>query len=267
MIKLFRNIRKALLSDGKTTKYFKYAFGEIVLVVIGILIALQINNWNEDRKSQKVEYTYLKNIHRDLKEQLASLEVQLEYEKEFCMATSKIKSDYAKNSSLIIDSTFYINATIVTSRKTFVITDPTFRDLISSGNLNVIKDDVFKDELIKYYQELERVEQIIHNNNTILVDQNYFPVFQKMGYYHRNLATSSNTFGVNDTSVAFNLKFNEKLQKISNEILSKQENELQFVNAINSRHSIALSHYVVLQKLKNATAKLILNKNLLLKND
>jgi len=44
MIKLFRNIRKQLLNQGKTTNYLKYAVGEIVLVVIGILIALQINN-------------------------------------------------------------------------------------------------------------------------------------------------------------------------------------------------------------------------------
>ena len=49
MIKFFRHIRKSLLMDNKMAKYFKYAVGEIVLVVIGILIALQINNWNQDR--------------------------------------------------------------------------------------------------------------------------------------------------------------------------------------------------------------------------
>ncbi|MFZ1791355.1 MAG: DUF6090 family protein [Saprospiraceae bacterium] len=48
MIKLFRNIRQSLLAEGKTTKYLKYATGEIILVVIGILIALQINNWNSE---------------------------------------------------------------------------------------------------------------------------------------------------------------------------------------------------------------------------
>jgi len=49
MIKLFRNIRQKLVAEGKTTNYLKYAIGEIVLVVIGILIALQINNWNESQ--------------------------------------------------------------------------------------------------------------------------------------------------------------------------------------------------------------------------
>ena len=53
MIKLFRNIRKNLSNQGKTGKYFKYAIGEIVLVVIGILIAVQINNWNGYRKRTK----------------------------------------------------------------------------------------------------------------------------------------------------------------------------------------------------------------------
>ena len=55
MIKFFRKIRQNLLSEGKSRKYFKYAIGEIVLVVIGILIALQINNWNENNLKFNLE--------------------------------------------------------------------------------------------------------------------------------------------------------------------------------------------------------------------
>ena len=50
MIKFFRHIRQNLIMENKTSKYLKYAIGEIILVVIGILIALQVNNWNENRK-------------------------------------------------------------------------------------------------------------------------------------------------------------------------------------------------------------------------
>ena len=66
MAKLFNKIRKTLLAEGKTTNYLKYAIGEIVLVVIGILIALSVNNWNQENKDRKLGEDYLLRIHRDL---------------------------------------------------------------------------------------------------------------------------------------------------------------------------------------------------------
>ena len=66
MIKFFRNIRQNLLNEGKTSRYLKYAIGEIVLVVIGILIALQINNWNEARHQRQKEKKILIELKRDL---------------------------------------------------------------------------------------------------------------------------------------------------------------------------------------------------------
>ncbi len=66
MINFFRKIRYDLMEKNKTGKYLKYAVGEIVLVVIGILIALQINTWNEELKNQKSEYSFYKDILSDL---------------------------------------------------------------------------------------------------------------------------------------------------------------------------------------------------------
>jgi hypothetical protein len=66
MITLFRKIRQNLLSEGKTGKYFKYAVGEILLVVIGILIALQINNWNENRINTIEEKTILNALQTEI---------------------------------------------------------------------------------------------------------------------------------------------------------------------------------------------------------
>ena len=71
MLRFFRQIRERLLpiaigTDNKFSKYLLYAIGEILLVVIGILIALQINNWNEDRKSQALELKTLKELKADL---------------------------------------------------------------------------------------------------------------------------------------------------------------------------------------------------------
>ena len=78
MIKFFRHIRQNLIMENKTSKYLKYAIGEIVLVVIGILIALQINNWNEERKDKLSENHTLKNFVQDLKSDSISYSINLQ---------------------------------------------------------------------------------------------------------------------------------------------------------------------------------------------
>ncbi len=65
MILLFRKIRKKMADDNRPLKYMRYAIGEIVLVVIGILIALQINNWNEENKRKAIAKSFLIEILKD----------------------------------------------------------------------------------------------------------------------------------------------------------------------------------------------------------
>ena len=74
MIKFFRKIRRKLLSENRFSKYILYAIGEIILVVIGILIALQINNWNEDKKQKINEIKTLESINATLKQDKIQLE-------------------------------------------------------------------------------------------------------------------------------------------------------------------------------------------------
>jgi len=77
MIKFFRKIRQNLLSEGNTRKYLKYAFGEIILVVIGILIALQINNWNQNRTFKNELQQILIEVDNDLNQDLLYLNEQI----------------------------------------------------------------------------------------------------------------------------------------------------------------------------------------------
>ncbi len=82
MIKFFRKIRQNLLSEGKTGKYLKYAIGEIILVVIGILIALQLNNLNENKKNDVFEKEILSQIQENLKsDKLVLKQIELNFMK------------------------------------------------------------------------------------------------------------------------------------------------------------------------------------------
>ena len=71
-----------MLKNNRIRNYFFYAIGEIVLVVVGILLALQINNWNENRKRQALKDNYLQSLRSDLKDDLEGLNTRLEFEEE-----------------------------------------------------------------------------------------------------------------------------------------------------------------------------------------
>ena len=79
MIKFFRKIRQRLLIENRFSKYLLYAVGEIILVVIGILIALQINNWNEERLSSKFELQMLTSLKEGLTTDLADIDFNIKY--------------------------------------------------------------------------------------------------------------------------------------------------------------------------------------------
>jgi hypothetical protein len=245
------------MEKNKTGKYFKYAIGEIILVVIGILIALSINNWNESNKENQIEHKYLKNILSDLIDQDTSIDIQLGFEETFFRSSNYIIKDYQQNSTLVIDSTFFKHATMLTSRKTFVLTDPTYTDLISSGNINIIKNIEFKDKLIKFYQELERIEKIIQNNNSLLIDQNYLSTYIKSGYYYEpNIQTILRGFN-NFNERSINQKYKIELQEISKKSLLKDENKLAFMNALYLRNTIAIGNFDMLKEIQFTTQSLI----------
>lgn len=70
MLKFFRRIRQKLIFEGNLKKYLIYAAGEVLLVMIGILLALQVNKWKEQRKAKKQEFLLLKQLQIDMKSNL-----------------------------------------------------------------------------------------------------------------------------------------------------------------------------------------------------
>ena len=144
MINFFRKKRKKLADDNKALKYARYAIGEIVLVVIGILIALQLNTMKENRIEQKKEAIYLNNIKRDLQNQLTKIDAQIEYEKSIVDVAKPILKSYQTNKKFIVDSSFTASIGVMTGRMTFVKVDPTDTLLVSSGHIDIIRNNNFK---------------------------------------------------------------------------------------------------------------------------
>ncbi|MFT5762098.1 MAG: hypothetical protein ACI8WA_001222, partial [Polaribacter sp.] len=79
MIKFFRKIRYDLMEKNKTGKYLKYAIGEIILVVVGILIALQINNWNAEKKTAITELKILEVMQKNLNSDLRDIDINIQF--------------------------------------------------------------------------------------------------------------------------------------------------------------------------------------------
>jgi hypothetical protein len=152
MIKFFRKIRQNFLIDNKTGKYFKYAIGEIILVVIGILIALQINNWKENRNINILSKTYLQNIKKDLVADTTTFSAGINrYKNSLRLQEDLFNLD--KVHALPTDSLFnnIYNNTIFHSGRIYKITNSTFLKLTNSGFVESRPyRDIFLD-INKYY--------------------------------------------------------------------------------------------------------------------
>jgi len=96
-MKVFRKQRERLAAENSVAKYLRYALGEILLVVIGILIALQVYNWNEKRKDRIREVQYLNNLKQDLEQQVININGQLDFEKKIIKISNSLVKTYNAN--------------------------------------------------------------------------------------------------------------------------------------------------------------------------
>ena len=162
MIKFFRNIRKNLLSEGKTGKYLKYAIGEIILVVIGILIALQVNNWNQKELEKKEARILLKNLQNDFQKdtiQLQSLikdaELRVRGIDSIAALLKNVEQDDLNKFIQLQFNLFNFGV--------FQSNQSTYDEAISSGTMKLLANDDLKYKILTYYRRL-----IMDNNDQIM---------------------------------------------------------------------------------------------------
>ena len=166
MIKLFRKTRQKFLMQQKTGQYLKYAIGETLLVVVGILIALYINNWNEGRKDKIKERAILNELHKDFSKNLQEFKSIKEVYESSLAASEKFKFYINHpNPVKVKDSIgkYYFKAF---NGITYNPSNGIIESLISSGEYQLISNDTLRNYLISWkdalmdYVEEEQVANV-----------------------------------------------------------------------------------------------------------
>ena len=160
MIKFFRKIRQKLLQENRVSKYLLYAFGEIILVVIGILIALQINDWNEDRKNNNTEQKLLNALQMEFESNLKILEDNIQL------------NDSNINNSLLLGE--YTNPTLSSFNEKeisllmlgvfkdeprFFPIQGTIEEIINSGKLSIISNSNLRKALSDWQSKVDNINR------------------------------------------------------------------------------------------------------------
>lgn len=149
MIKFFRIIRQKLLSENKFTKYLLYSIGEIVLVVIGILIALQIGIWNNENQQKKLEIKYLKEIKNNLQSDLPDVNFNLRFN-ESKLESNKVILQLINREIPFSDSLGFHFSNLVFNTRTLVNAS-TYENLKSRG-LEIISNDSLRQTITTLYE-------------------------------------------------------------------------------------------------------------------
>ncbi len=168
MIKIFNKTRKQLLDENKTGRYFKYAIGEIVLVMIGILLALQVNTWKNNRELKKEELKVMKSLHNEFSENLIKFDSAYKFHlrrKKGIETIMSIKPENVTTDSLML----LINR--VNNNYTFDPFQGIYNSVINSGKIELISNDALKNkisriqDLLMDYREEEVGSQTFAKNN------------------------------------------------------------------------------------------------------
>jgi len=181
MIKFFRKIRYDHIEKNKTGKYFKYAIGEIVLVVIGILIALSINNWNESRKESIAEKVFITSVKNDLKQDKAFIQLIAELIKPRIEAYKAINSDLPNlyyNNRNSLDSIFQ---NYFKSQRTFYPITGSYESAVSGNQITVFRNKELIQKIIILYNST--YDRLIDNGQ--ILDERWFFISKKYSFERR----------------------------------------------------------------------------------
>ncbi|TXG35777.1 DUF6090 family protein [Seonamhaeicola maritimus] len=199
MIKFFRKIRQRLLTENKYSKYLIYAIGEIILVVIGILIALQINNWNENRIAKIEEGKYLNALLTEAKTNKVKLLRLIENRKTILNAVN-YTIDHLNKPVLnphVIDS-IYIKLGWTFGLSFTLLNTSAYSEMESSGRLQNITNDSLRNAIVDFYEYLDYVNDIEDRGPVHFWNHDYSPFFPKHLNYTKTIKSWNSDKGLHE---------------------------------------------------------------------
>lgn len=257
MMKFFRKIRLNLLATGKNGKYLKYAFGEIVLVVIGILIALQINNWNQDLKDQKMVTTYLKGIHEDLLTQALTLEETIPLNENVIFTINAIVDDFQRHDGFIANDSLLTQINQVLNTPGPIEVKTSFTEILNSGDLGLMKNKELRKSIVLFYQDLEDSFQRGRGNIVNIYQAHLLPdlasrtIIRSPGQHAQVKGNLSEYFK--------DREYSDRLKTVAFRRIENKDTELDLLNSLNLR--------LVIESLELNRSQEILDKLYVLKNE
>ena len=147
MIKFFRRIRQNLLSGGNTGRYLKYAVGEIILVMIGTLLALQVNNWNNHRIEKVKEQAVLKNLRIDFKNNIENLDKAYNSFKEAYEASVSLLEIIKDSSALDSEEVERLVDNVINKTQSFDFITGSINEIFNTGSLHMISDPALRKQI------------------------------------------------------------------------------------------------------------------------
>jgi len=162
MITFFRKLRRQLINDGKISNYLKYAIGEIVLVVVGILIALQINNWNHDRQDKISELNFYSNFKEQLAEDIYEIKGNIIYNNNYMEQFEYAVQIIESNDRDRLDSLSQISISL-TKYSDLGRQSNIYETLVNSGQIKLLNNTDIIEEIRKLeelYIYINKMEEI-----------------------------------------------------------------------------------------------------------
>jgi len=239
MIKFFRKIRQKMLTENKFSKYLLYAIGEVVLVVIGILIALSINNWNENKKAKASHLLLYQNLSSDFSNRLIELEELQTYRLIGLDAANTLNNLIIANE--IPANKSYLDSLLVTLDHSYIFNDEfrTLDMLFNTGLINEIENKSLKSSLLQWpvilQENMERTNMLFINAEKIYDDLsehvNYREIYSQLGLKFNVPKFRKSNISNYSLSLFNNKKFENLLvRRITLLYISKDENQILIEN-------------------------------------